>query len=80
MKRYLAMSMLAAVALSGCTKESLRSTPVTVDTPEGPVVCQLYTHEWVLWDEATSYPPSLTRESADQVCLDEGARVRKAGT
>lgn len=78
MKRCLAVSMLAVVALSGCTKESMRSTPVTVQTPEGPVICQLYTRELLWWDEATSYPPSLTQEAANQACKEEGQRLQSA--
>ena len=67
------------LSLGGCSKASYETTPVTLSTTYGPVVCQLYTSDTVLWDEAISHPDTMQRAEADTLCRTEGQRQAKAG-
>jgi len=80
MSKTLILSALSAtVFLSACLdKTSFETAPVKVATPQGVVVCQLYTHKKVLWDEAISAPNGMSIEAADQICIIEGYRVKAA--
>ncbi len=61
--------------LASCSlKESLKSIPVDIKTPEGPVTCQHYTKSRVLWDEAILKPINMSQARADEYCLAEGER------
>lgn len=73
-KRYFLLSS-CLLALSGCfTQSSFETPPVTVRTAQGPVTCQLYLRDRVVLDTAIAFPNVLTKEQADQVCIDEGTR------
>lgn len=65
-------------ALSACSldPERYKSAPVTVDTPQGQVICQLYTKEIVEWDRAISRPQDMSVATADAYCLKEGQKQK----
>ena len=74
---YLKLPLLAAfvAALSGCaTPESYETVPVVVETPQGPVTCQLYLRSQVVWDRAIDRPDSMGVTQADNYCIAEGQR------
>ncbi|MFN3526911.1 MAG: hypothetical protein ACK4YU_12535 [Paracoccus sp. (in: a-proteobacteria)] len=66
------------LALGACTTTQFERSPVTVETEAGPVVCQLFLPEIVLWDTPISYPASMSKEDAVSACRQEGM-ARKAG-
>jgi len=70
--------LLAFVALAACSidPKDYESTPVTIETAAGPVVCQLYTREIVRWDRAIQRPESMSVETADKICYNEGLRQK----
>lgn len=68
------LSLGAVLSLAGCAQEGFETAPVTIAAAEGPVVCQLYTPERVLWDRATAHPQAMSREAADALCRAEGMR------
>ncbi|WP_299845526.1 hypothetical protein [uncultured Roseovarius sp.] len=69
----------AVLVLAGCSVDPVKyeTTPVKLSSPKGPVVCQLYTHRQVIWDEAISIPPGMTIAEGDQICKNEGLRRLK---
>lgn len=66
----------ATLLLAACSLDprNYETTPVVVQTAAGPVTCQLYTHEQVIWDRATARPNSMDVETADALCHQEGVR------
>jgi hypothetical protein len=70
---------LAAALLAGCALDprSFESLPVEVASRKGPVVCQLYTKETVLWDRSIDRPDSMGVAEADGICLDAGRRWQR---
>lgn len=69
-------SLCAAAALvTGCTIASFETTPVTVETEKGPVVCQLYQMDRVDWDRSIDHPNSISVPEADAICRAEGHRI-----
>lgn len=69
------IALLSTLALTGCIDPAnYRTDPVQVSTKQGVVVCQLYTTQTVLWDEAISAPPGMSIEAADAICKAEGRR------
>lgn len=68
--------LAGGLALSACAMDprAYESTPVVVNTAAGPVTCQLYTHEQVIWDRAIARPESMDVETADNICRAEGKR------
>lgn len=66
------------LALGACTTTQYEREPVTVETEAGPVVCQLYLPQIVMWDMPMSHPASMTTEEATAICRQEGM-ARKAG-
>ena len=77
------ISVLVAAStllLSACVPPpaSIATTPVTVQTPQGPVVCQLYLPDIVLWDMSTDRPPTMTKDEADKFCVQAGEERAKA--
>jgi len=74
-----AVSLGALLMIAACTPASMETDPVTVETDQGPVTCQLYTRELVLWDKALSRPVDMTDEAANEICRGEGRRLRDAG-
>lgn len=79
MTKHIALSMAIAAALAGCSIKQFESAPVTVQTPKGPVVCQLYTRNMVEWDRAISRPDSMGVQEADAICVAEGKRIQSGG-
>ena len=77
-KLALVVGGLSIAVLSGCIDQKKYETePVSVKTPKGTVVCQLYTHKQVLWDEAISVPAGMSIKEGDRVCIAEGKRRLK---
>lgn len=69
----------ALVLLTACIdKKAFETAPVTLETPQGDVTCQLYTDERVMWDESIAHPQSMTKEAADKLCWNEGVRIQQA--
>lgn len=62
------MCFVLPVLLAAC------SAPVTLETDQGPVTCQLYTEDQVTWDQATAHPQTMTKATADELCRQEGFR------
>lgn len=80
MKIIFAAAALAAVAVTaGCTPEQMETTPVVVQTAQGPVTCQLYTLRQVTWDRAIGHPNSMDVKTADAACRAEGYRILNGG-
>ncbi|WP_284163780.1 hypothetical protein [Frigidibacter sp. SD6-1] len=77
MSNKLFMGFLGVAVLSACVSPAdYETTPVTVNSPKGPVVCQLYTKQQVLWDRAVSVPTGMTVKEGDQICIAEGQRQK----
>ncbi|MDN5567577.1 MAG: hypothetical protein L0G27_02295 [Paracoccus sp. (in: a-proteobacteria)] len=72
MIRTIGFALIAAGALAACTPKNFESAPVQVDTPEGPVTCQLYTANLTDWDRATDAPAGMSMSVADSYCKREG--------
>lgn len=71
---------ILALVLSGCgSPVEYESDPVVVQTPQGPVTCQLYSTSIVAWDRAIDRPAAMSVKTADTYCLNEGARRQGAG-
>ncbi|MEO1562973.1 MAG: hypothetical protein AAFR98_06005 [Pseudomonadota bacterium] len=82
MKKTTLVLSVTALVVAGCSvdKAEYLSEPVLVKTPKGIVTCQLYRDDRVLWDEAVAFPQSrMTLAEADEVCQEEGRRVREEG-
>lgn len=75
----IAMMIGTAVTLAGCSKASMETEPVMVDTPMGVVTCQLYTPSLLLWDTVISLPPGLSYDSGVDICKDAGRKQRANG-
>ncbi len=69
-------ALLALPLLAGCSlsPKNYETTPVQVATAQGPVTCQLYKPDMVVWDRAIDRPESMTVAMADQICIAEGKR------
>ncbi|WP_232816478.1 hypothetical protein [Paracoccus zhejiangensis] len=78
-KPVLIASAILSLAACSLDPREYETTPVVVQTEAGPVTCQLYTHEQVIWDRATSRPNSMDVETADNLCRQEGVRVKSGG-
>ena len=74
MTRIAALTLTAATLLAACSPQQFESEPVTVDSPQGPVVCQLYTKNMLDWDRSVSRPDAMSAETADTICRNEGVR------
>lgn len=84
MKAKFFAALPAVVLIAGCALDprDYETTPVVVQTAAGPVTCQLYTKEQVVWDRAIARPNSMDVETADNICREEGVRElpRNRGT
>jgi uncharacterized lipoprotein YehR (DUF1307 family) len=71
---------LACVAmLAGCAdRASMETPPVQVATAKGPVTCQLYRRDIVMWDESVLRPDAMDKAEADGICRAEGKRLKAA--
>lgn len=67
-----------SVLLGACSPTQFERPSVTVNSDKGPVECQLYLPQIVMWDEPVSFPEGMTREEAISICRREGM-ARKAG-
>ncbi|TRD13739.1 hypothetical protein [Palleronia caenipelagi] len=72
MKIFAALAVATAVA--GCSQANFESEPVVVPTEKGPVTCQLYGHNQVVWDEAILKPDTISDNKAHEICINEGTR------
>lgn len=72
MIRKPAFVLVAAASLAACTPRSFETPPVMVETPQGPVTCQLYTAGLTDWDRATDAPVGMSVAVADSYCKKEG--------
>ncbi|MDW4500078.1 hypothetical protein R5H30_18975 [Sulfitobacter sp. D35] len=77
----LILFVTGACVLSGCSLDpkAWETAPVTVQTAQGPVVCQLYSENIQTWDRAISRPETMSVEQGDAICLAEGRRRDAAG-
>ena len=78
MLKKLAVVTVGIAALAACSLDpkDYESTPVTVDTPQGQVVCQLYTKDIVRWDRSIDRPANMSVKTADAYCLQEGQKEK----
>ena len=69
-----------AILTAGCSLDPVdyESAPVSLQSPKGTVTCQLYTKERVIWDRAISVPPGMTIAEGDQLCRNEGLRIKNS--
>lgn len=79
MRTCLALATLAMVAACSINPRNYETEPVTVETAEGAVTCQLYTKRMLDWDRAISRPATMSVEAADEVCREEGRRQQAEG-
>lgn len=71
----LTMALAAALLVAGCMQPADYETPpVVVQSPSGPVTCQLYTPGQVTWDRAINHPDNMHVAKADEICRAEGTR------
>ncbi|WP_022705992.1 hypothetical protein [Paracoccus zeaxanthinifaciens] len=78
MNKIAIFSVVAAGALAACSPKQFETAPVTIDTPQGPVTCQLYTKGLTDWDRSISRPDALSVEAADTLCKNEGIRQKNS--
>ena len=78
MKKIALIAPIAVVlGLSACaTPENYETTPVVVQSAQGPVTCQLYTKSIVAWDRAIDRPAKMSVKAADEICQAEGRRQK----
>lgn len=75
LKIHRALALTGLLLASGCTSSGVfESPPVEVTTDRGIVLCQLYAHDTVWWDEAVAAPNGMAISEADRVCRNEGRR------
>lgn len=77
---YLKFTILAVagLSLSACVSvKNYESPPVKVSTAQGEVTCQLYTKERLDWDRSISRPETMSAETADIFCKNEGLRRKQ---
>lgn len=75
---YKVFVVCAAFVLAGCVSpRDFETDPITVSTEQGDVVCQLYTHQRVMFDKSVSHPDAMSKQDADKVCVDKGTEVSK---
>ncbi|HMQ40079.1 MAG TPA: hypothetical protein PKC09_02285 [Paracoccus sp. (in: a-proteobacteria)] len=81
MFKKMALVVAAVATLSACaiTPKDYETTPVIAQSPLGPVICQIYTHEQVTWDRSIRRPEKMDTETADNLCRQEGQRILDGG-
>lgn len=70
LSKIVLLSMLA-LGVAGC--KAMETDPVTITTPLGAVVCQLYTDSSTIFDKAISYPVGMSEVEATAYCKEFGA-------
>lgn len=78
MTEFRFVALAALTALAACSPKQFESPPVTVQSAQGPVTCQLYTKGLLDWDRAVARPDMMSAETADALCKAEG-RARQGG-
>ena len=63
--------------VTACSPTAYETEPVTLETDEGEVICQLYTHRSVILDRAIHMPHIMHVAEADALCRAEGERQAK---
>jgi PBP1b-binding outer membrane lipoprotein LpoB len=82
MKKTALISGIAiAFVLSGCSINPVdyETDPVQVASPKGTVTCQLYKKDQVVWDRAISVPAGMSVTAGDNICKEEGLRLKAEG-
>lgn len=77
MTKYFLLTGVAIAALAGCSPKDYELAPVTLETPQGPVVCQLYTKSRLDWDRSVTRPNTMSVDVADALCEEEGRRQQR---
>ena len=69
-----------ALMLSACSMDpkDYETTPVKIASPSGPVTCQLYTKNLVVWDRSIDRPAKMSVTEADALCKAEGEKEKSA--
>ena len=68
----------ALFAITGCAnKKEHETTPIRLKTPEGLVLCQLYALDFIMRGTSITRPKSMSKETADKICVAEGARLKR---
>ena len=68
----------ALFTITGCAnKKEHETTPIRLNTPEGLVVCQLYSLDLIMWDTSITRPKSISKETTDTICIAEVARLQR---
>lgn len=70
------LMLVGFLGITACSPRFYETAPVVVNSAEGPVICQLYTKEEVLWDRSISRPENMTVTMADTLCVKEGYNLR----
>lgn len=66
---------IACLTISACVSPAdYESDPVQVASPQGAVTCQLYTQNVTSWDRSINRPETMSVETADDICRNEGKR------
>jgi hypothetical protein len=80
MKPLVSLTILAVsgIMLSACAPNPVdfESPPVVLQTSEGPVTCQLYRADMVVWDRAIDRPDTMSVETGDNLCKQAGVERR----
>ncbi|MCU0907875.1 MAG: hypothetical protein MUF73_10595 [Rhodobacteraceae bacterium] len=68
--------LLAALLLAACAPNPamFETAPVVINATAGPVTCQLYTTDLVVWDRSIDRPPTMPVAEADAICQAAGMR------
>lgn len=72
-----AAAVVLTATVAACTPQQYESEPVTLQSPQGPVVCQLYTKSMLDWDRSISRPDAMSAATADRLCEAEGIRQQR---
>jgi len=80
MKPLVSLTILAVsgIMLTACAPNPVdfESSPVVLQTSEGPVTCQLYRADMVVWDRAIDRPDTMSVETGDNLCKQAGVERR----
>ena len=80
MKPLVSLTILAVsgIMLSACAPNPVdfETPPVVLQTSEGPVTCQLYRTNMVVWDRAIDRPDTMSVETGDNLCKQAGVDRR----
>jgi len=79
MNKFLSLSLLGTTLaiVTACSPTVYETDPVTLETDEGDVICQLYADNSVILDRAIHMPHAMHIAEADALCRAEGERRMK---